>query len=188
MTTMRSRVLLGLAGLAAAWLATVAGAGQARPVRASVGRLMIEARRLEGEVGGPTEFAGAVKLWAPELTVTCERLQVWPTPTGRDVERAEAEGEVVVRRRHVDAEGVSWDLAARAERAAYDAKAATGVLEGTVELRATNAATGARLTIAADRVTYDMRTRRFRSEQVRSPVRVQWEEPEAGAGGGESQP
>ncbi len=175
-----------LLGAAAALLA--AQVKPASPGAARFGRYTIEAKHLEGTMTGPWEFSNDVTVTGPEVTVTCDRLQIWPpSKAGVDFERAEASGHVVVRARYLASDRTEWTVVGTAAFGSYDRKAGQGVLRGSVRFDGTNLTTGAVLSVAADKLIYEIKTRQFRFEKGEEPVRVQWEEPQPAAGAAEQE-
>jgi lipopolysaccharide export system protein LptA len=150
----------------------------------------ITADRFEGTLDGTGEWSGNVTLTTAGVSTTCDRLKIWLTPDQRYVQRAEATGNVVVRGRHFDASKTEWEIVGKAKTGTYEKKSGQGTLQGSVKFAATNLATGAVLSVEADRMVYDVNTRRFRFEGIARPVRGQWEEPasEGQAAPGGAQP
>jgi len=178
------RRALGVA-LALCCVAAPALAGQQKltgPARTKLGPFVIEAKHLEGVVGGAWVFSKGVTATAPSGSLSCETLKLWPTKAGRDVERAEATGKVVVRARYLASDQTEWQIVGTAGSASYDAKAGEGVLRGGVKFDGLNLTTGGKLRIGAEKLTYDLKSRQFRfdkaAEKEGAPVRVEWEEPE----------
>jgi len=112
------------------------------------------------------------------MTLTCDRLKLWPTKDGRDLERAEAFGNIAIRGRYATADGVEWKIMGEAAAAAYERKAAQAVLDGAVSFKATNAATGAVLSVEAEKLAYDVEAHTFRFSRGADPVRLEWQEPQ----------
>lgn len=179
MTTTTRRALA--ITIAISSLAALAAAGQqkpAPPASSRFGNYVIRSDYLEGNIGGAWEFSKGVTLTGPDITVTCDRLQVWPTKTGTDIERAEASGNVIVRGRYLGADKTEWKVTGTSASASYDAKAGQGVLRGGVKFDGANLSTGATVSVVADKLSYDFKTQRFRFDRGATPVRVQWQEPE----------
>jgi len=153
-------------------------AGQTPPAGARLRRGTIEGRYFEGPIQGPWEWSKGVKVVSTDLTMTCERLKLWPTKDGRDWERIEASGSIAIQGRYVAADNTEWKVVGKAEAASYDSKTGQGVLKGSVDFQATNLSTKMVVSVAADKLTYDGKTRQFRFERGDGPVRVEWEEPQ----------
>jgi lipopolysaccharide export system protein LptA len=179
MTVIR-RVVLAAALIS--MLATALMGAQTKPARQSAtrfGKYVVESKRLEGKMGGPWEFSNGVTMTAPDMTITCDNLKMWPsTKRGRDFDRAEATGNVVVRGRYAASDGTEWKVIGSAASGTYDVTAGQGVLRGGVKFDGTNQTTKALLSVAADKMIYEVKTQQFRFERGGEPVRVQWEEPE----------
>ena len=168
--------------LAAVALASLAEAGTAGQVTgagqtAKFGQYVIQSQRLEGTIGGVWEFSKAVTATGPDVTITCDSLKVWPTKSGQNVQRTEATGNVVVRGRYLASDKSEWKVIATASAGSYDAKAGQGELRGNVKFDGTNLTTGALVSVSAEKLVYDVKSRQFHFESVAEPVRVQWEEP-----------
>ena len=146
----------------------------------------VEGASLQGALQGPWEWAGSVTVKGSGLTLTCDTLKMWPTPDGRDVERVEASGNIRIAGRYVASDKTEWEVKGQAESASYERKAGQGVLKGAVSFEARNRATGAVVSAAAEKLTYDVKSRRFRFEGGERPVRMEWQEPEPQAGAGEA--
>lgn len=89
---------------------------------------------------------------------------------------------MVVRARYLASDRTEWTVVGTAAFGSYDRKAGQGVLRGSVRFDGTNLTTGAVLSVAADKLIYEIKTRQFRFEKGEEPVRVQWEEPQPAAG------
>lgn len=175
MTRTSSAWALAIAVVTAAALAL---AGQpAATSSATFGKYVIEANYSEGKMGGPWEFSQGVTVTGPDLKLTCDKLVVWPTKTGRELARAEATGKVAVTGRYTAADKTQWRVQGTAQAASYDAAAALGVLRGSVQFESVNTATGVTLTVAAEQLSYDLKTQQFRFQRGAQPVRVEWREP-----------
>ena len=159
--------------------AASAQAAQATPARAtSFGRFAVEANAWGGDIQGPWEFSKDVKVTSSDLTMTCDKLKVWPTKDGRDWERVEATGSISISGRYVAADKTVWQVTGKAESASYDAKAGRGVLKGSVQFKAVNSVTGATISAVAEKLTYDVKTRKFQFERGERQVRAELEQPE----------
>jgi lipopolysaccharide export system protein LptA len=163
-------------------LAAVAAAGKPQPASPSAtrfGKYTVESKRLEGTIGGPWEFSNGVTVTGPEMTITCDTLKMWPTSKGgRDFDRAEATGNLVLRGRYLASDKTEWKVVGSAASGTYDAKAGQGVMRGGVKFNGANQTTKAVLTVVADKMIYEVKTQQFRFERGGEPVRVEWEEPE----------
>ena len=164
-------MILGAVSLAAA------AAGKPESAGIALDKRSITADRFEGTLGGAGEWSGNVKLAAADISMTCDRLKIWLTPDQRYVLRAEAEGNIVVRGRYLDADKTEWEVVGKAKSGSYDKDSGQGALQGSVHFAATNLATKAMLSVEADRMTYNVSTRRFRFEGTTRPVRGEWQEP-----------
>lgn len=166
---------------------TLAAAGQPVSPGIALDKKGITADRFEGTLDGMGEWSGNVTLTTAGVSTTCDRLKIWLTPDQRYVRRAEATGHVVVRGRHFDASKTEWEIVGRAKTGSYEKESGQGTLQGSVKFEATNLATGVVLSVEADKMVYDVNTRRFRFEGTARPVRGEWEEPasegQAAAGG-----
>jgi lipopolysaccharide export system protein LptA len=137
----------------------------------------VQGHYLQGPIQGPWEWSEGVSVEGSGLTMTSDRLKVWPTADGRDFERVEATGSIVIKGLYVAADKTEWRILGKAASATYEAKAAQGVLRGSVSFEATNLATSAVLSVKADKLSYDFKQRRFRFERIDRPVRLEWQEP-----------
>jgi lipopolysaccharide export system protein LptA len=90
----------------------------------------------------------------------------------------EAAGNVRIEGRYRSADETEWDVDGRADSAEYDRKTQQGILSGSVTFRAKNRATGRVVSVAAERLTYDVKTECFRFERGDTPVRMEWQEPQ----------
>jgi lipopolysaccharide export system protein LptA len=190
--------MLSCIPLAVACIVLAAGAAAAAGAnRITLRSFTVEAKNWEGPIRGPWEWSKEVVVTGPGVTITCDRLKMWLTEDGRDAERVEAAGNIVVRGSFVAADKTEWKIAGKAETATYDGAAGRGTLQGSVSFEATNPVTGAVLSVQAHKLIYDLDTRHFRFERSdKKPVRVEWTEPEpepkpepaaqqqSGAGGG----
>lgn len=165
-----------------ACLMAAAAAGAAQPARyqTTFGRFTIEAKHFEGSFQdqGPWEWSGQVKVTSADLTMTCDRFKAWFTKDRRNWERVEAAGHIVITGRYVAADKTIWQVTGKADSAAFDAKSGLGMLKGAVDFKARNTTTGAAISAKADQLTYDTKTRRFKFERGKRPVRVEWQQPE----------
>ena len=177
MIDQRARTLF--MALAVVGLAAATAGSQERPARMTLGQYVLESERLEGTLQGPFELSPKVTVTGAGATITCDRLKVWPTAEGREIERAEAEGNIVVRGQYTASDRTEWRIVGKADSASYERKAGRGVLIGSVDFQAANAATGTTVSVQAHKLTYDFQTRRFQFERGAQPVRVQWQEPES---------
>jgi len=141
----------------------------------------VEGQSLQGDLGGPWEWTGNVVVTGAGLTMTCDTLRLWLTPDGHDAERIEASGNIRVQGRYVAADKTEWDIKGKAAAATYERKSAQGILRGEVSFEAKSLTTGAVVTAAADKLTYDIKTQRFRFERGEQPVRMEWKEPQPAA-------
>ncbi len=165
---------LAIALLAAAFTAPTA-AGQ--PTRMTFGDLIIEGRSFRGSIRerGPWEWEGPVTVRAPGFVMTCDALKLWPTADGGDFERVEADGNIRIEGSYRSADETEWEVDGRADSAEYDKTRQQSVLSGSVTFRAKNRATGRVVSVAAERLTYDVKAERFRFEQGDTPVRMEWQ-------------
>lgn len=157
--------------------AAAAQAGGGAAIAMELRTLTIEGGPFEGPLEGPYEWSGGVTVEAGGLTMTCDRLKLWPTSDFRDAERVEATGHIHVEGTYRTADEAEWTVEGTAKSATYDREAGTGELKGAVEFKAGNAATGAAVSASAARLVFDRSTRRFRFERGEEPVRMQWQEP-----------
>jgi len=134
----------------------------------------------------PLEWTGPVTVTGSGFTLKCSNLKMWLTPDGRDAERVEASGNVNIAGRYVASDKTEWEVKGQAESASYERKAGQGILKGSVSFEARNVATKAVVSAAAEKLTYDVKGRRFRFEGGERPVRMEWQEPEPQAGAGEA--
>jgi len=130
-----------------------------------------------GPIEGPWEWPKGAKITTADLTMTCDRLKVWFAKDARTWERVEATGHIVANGRYTAASKEQWKVFARADSATYNAQTGEGVLKGSVDFRANNLTTGAAISVAADKLTYDVRTRQFRFERGEGQVKAEWQEP-----------
>ncbi len=183
---MRKPLALGLLLVTAAAVMTAATAGAPKQTQAMAFRsFTIEGKSLQGALQGPWVWTGSVTLEGSGLTMTCETLKLWLTPDARDADRVEATGSIRIRGHYLGADKTEWDVRGQADSATYDRKAGQGILQGSVGFRARNLSTGAEVSAAAEKLTYDIKTKRFRFERGDRPVRMDWQEsqPEAQPGG-----
>jgi lipopolysaccharide export system protein LptA len=146
----------------------------------SFGGLTIEGQSWQGnfQQQGPWEWKGPVTVSSSGFTLTCDTsFKLWPTADFSDFERVEATGNVTVEGRYVTADNNAWDITGHANSATYDRESQRGTLSGAVVFEATNSVTGAALTAAAEKLTYDAKTQGFSFERGDSPVRMEWQEP-----------
>jgi len=141
----------------------------------------IEGQSLQGALQGPWEWTGSVTARTSSLTMTCDRLRMWLTPDGRDADRVEATGNIRIAGRYITTDRTEWDVDGRADSATYEGKPGRGVLQGSVSFHATNLSTGAVVSAASQKLTYDIKTKRFRFDRGEQPVRMEWQEPEPAA-------
>jgi lipopolysaccharide export system protein LptA len=167
-----------VAALAATALACAGGLGRAQSGAARFGSVTIEAQHLMGTLGGPLECSKEVKITSGDMIVNCDRLKAWPSPDGKEVVRAEASGHVRINASYVAPDQSAWKVAGTADSATHDRKSGVSVLQGSLDLKATNLTTGAVVTVVADKLTYDAAAGQFQFERVGKPVRVVWEQPE----------
>ncbi len=146
----------------------------------------VEGQSVQGALQGPWEWAGPVTVKGSGFTLTCDSLKMWLTPDGREAERVEASGNIRIAGRYVAGDKTEWDVKGRAEAASYERKAGQGVLKGSVSFEARNLSTGAVVSAAAEKLTFDVKSKRFRFERGERPVRMEWQEPEPQAGAGEA--
>jgi lipopolysaccharide export system protein LptA len=175
MTSRSCTCILVIALAAASGAAAVARQDRAPGI--SLDAYTITADQFEGVLGGPGEWSGNVTIAGADAKATCDSLKVWPAADGKEILRARAKGNIAIRGRYLAADKTEWRIVGKADSAAYERESGQGTLEGSVTFEATNASTGAAVTVAADRLTYDVKTRRFRFEGVQQPVRGQWREP-----------
>ena len=150
-----------------------------------MGEYRIEAARVIASLpAGWQEFSGGVTMTGPSMTLTCDRLKTWLAPKGQGLARAEASGHVVAQGRYVDAEKNEWRVRATADSARYNREAGKGVLEGSVDAEAINTATGDRVSVKAQTVTYDAKTHLLDLAGNAQPVDVKYQPaaPQAKAG------
>lgn len=138
----------------------------------------VEGQSLQGDLGGPWEWTGKVVVTGSGITLTCDSLKLWLTPDGRDAERIEASGNIRVQGRYVAADKTEWEVNGKAAAASYERKTGQGSLRGEVNFEAKNLATGAMINAAAEKLIYDLKTKRFRFERGEQPVRMEWQEPQ----------
>lgn len=134
----------------------------------------------------PLEWTGPVIVTGSGFTLNCSSLKMWLTPDGRDAERVEASGNIRIAGRYVASDKTEWEMKGRAESASYERKAGEAILQGSVSFEARNRSTGAVVSAAAEKLTYDVKSRRFRFEGGERPVRMEWQEPEPEAAAGEA--
>jgi len=137
----------------------------------------VEGQAWGGPIEGPWEWSGQVTVASADMTLTCDRLKLWPTKDGRDLERAEASGNIAIRGRYTAADGAEWKILGKAAAVTYESKAGQGVLHGSVNFEATNLATRAVLSVEAEKLTYDVKARTFHFSRGTEPVRLEWQEP-----------
>jgi len=154
------------------------GAGGEARNRVAFRTFSVEGQDWGGPIEGPWEWSGGVTVTSADMTLTCDRLKLWPTKDGRDLERAEASGNIAIRGRYATADGAEWKIMGEAAAAAYERKAAQAMLDGAVTFKATNAATGAVLSVEAEKLAYDVEARTFRFSRGADPVRLEWQEPQ----------
>jgi lipopolysaccharide export system protein LptA len=136
----------------------------------------VEGRTVQGPIRGPWEWTGGVTVRGSGITVTADSLKLWPSPDGRDADRIEANGNVRVEGRYVQADQ-SWEFTGKAAVATYERASSEGVMRGSVTFHATNSVTGAAVSAAADKMIYSFKTRHFRFERGDKPVHMEWQEP-----------
>jgi len=175
-----------LFGLVAGAMTSALAAAPKQTQRMAFRSFTVEGTSLQGALQGPWEWAGSVTVKGSGLTLTCDSLKMWLTPDGRDVERVEASGNIRIAGRYVASDKTEWEVKGQAESASYERKAGQGILKGSVSFEARNRATGAVVSAAAEKLTYDVKGRRFRFEGGERPVRMEWQEPEPQAGAGEA--
>ncbi len=164
-------LILALLAMAAA----LAAAGQTSGM--AFRSFTVEGRTVTGQLRGPWTWTGGVTVKGSGITLNAENLKVWPSSDGRDADRIEATGNVKVEGRFIASDQTTWDFSGKAAGASYDRAAGEGVMRGEVAFRATNTATGAVISAAADRMVYTLKTRQFRFERGDRPVRMEWQEP-----------
>jgi lipopolysaccharide export system protein LptA len=157
-------------------LLTVAFAGQSAPAGAPFPGGTIEGE-FSGPIQGPWEWSKGAKITTADLTMTCDRFKVWFTKDGRGWDRAEATGHIVINGRYTAANKDQWRVFGRAESGTYDSQTGQGVLKGSVDFRASNLTTGAVISVSADKLTYDVKTRQFRFDKGEGQVKAEWRQP-----------
>jgi lipopolysaccharide export system protein LptA len=174
---MRRRLVqvLAIAVLAGTALTHVL-AGQSAPAGAPFPGGTIEGE-FSGPIQGPWEWSKGAKITTADLTMTCDRLKVWLTKDGRGWDRVEATGHIVANGRYTAANKDQWKVFGRAESGTYGSQTGQGVLKGSVDFRASNLTTGAIISVSADKLTYDVKTRQFRFDKGGSQVKMEWQQP-----------
>lgn len=175
---MRRPLVVSLALAYISLLSFISLAGAPPRQTAAFRSFSVEGQSVQGDLGGPWEWTGNVVVTGSGLTMTCDSLKLWLTPDGRDAERIEASGNIRVQGRYVAADKTEWDIKGKATTASYERKNAQGILRGAVSFEAKNQVTGAILNAAAEKLIYDMKTKRFRFERGDQPVRMEWQEPQ----------
>ena len=175
MAQQRARTLLITVAVLVLAAAAVA---EDRPARMTLGGYVLESERMEGTLQGPFELSPKVTATGGGMTITCDQLKVWPSPEGKQIERAEAEGNILIRGRYTASDRTEWRVIGKANSASYERKQARAVLVGSVSFQATNDATGAAVSVEAEKLVYDLPTRHFQFVRGAQPVRVEWQEPE----------
>ena len=128
-------------------------------------------------ITGPWEFSDHVTVSGSGLTMTCDRVKVWPSSDRRGLARLEAVGNIVVKGSYRAEDKTEWKVLGNAESATYDFPTGQGMLLGKVRFQATNTADQTTVSVTAHRMTYDAKTNSFRFERKDTPVRVEWQEP-----------
>ena len=175
-----------LFGLVAGAMTSALAAAPKQTQRMAFRSFTVEGTSLQGALQGPWEWAGSVTVKGSGLTLTCDSLKMWLTPDGRDAERVEASGNIRIAGRYVASDKTEWEVKGQAESGSYERKAGLGILKGAVSFEARNLSTGAVVSAAAEKLTYDLKSKRFRFERGERPVRMEWQEPEPQAGAGEA--
>ncbi|HUU53980.1 MAG TPA: LptA/OstA family protein [Armatimonadota bacterium] len=175
-----------LLGMAAGAMTAALAAAPEQTQRMAFRSFTVEGTSLQGALQGPWEWAGSVTVKGSGLTLTCDSLKMWLTPDGRDAERVEASGNIRIAGRYVASDKTEWEVKGQAESGSYERKAGLGILKGAVSFEARNLSTGAVVSAAAEKLTYDLKSKRFRFERGERPVRMEWQEPEPQAGAGEA--
>jgi len=169
--------LMLASALAAICLSAPAAAGQQPGLKMTFREAVIESDVLSGPFPGPWEFSGHVTVSGSGITMTCERVKVWPTSDRRGLERLEAVGSIVIHGSYRAQDKTEWKVLGKAESATYDFATKQGVLAGKVDFQAANPVDHTTVSVTAGRMTYDAKTASFRFERKDNPVRVEWQEP-----------
>lgn len=171
--------LMLASALAAICLSAPAAAGQQPGLKMTFREADIESDVLRGPFPGPGpwEFSGHVTVSGSGITMTCERVKVWPSSDRRGLARLEAVGNIVVKGSYRAEDKTEWKVLGNGESATYDFATGQGMLLGKVRFQATNTADQTTVSVTAHRMTYDAKTASFRFERKDNPVRVEWQEP-----------
>ena len=170
--------LMLASALAATCLSAPAASGQQPGTKMAFREAHIISQLVRGPITGPWEFSDRVTVSGSGITMTCERLKVWPSSDRRGLARLEAVGNIVVEGSYRAEDKTDWKVLGKAESATYDFATGQGVLLGKVRFQATNAADQTTLSVTADKMIYDAKTASVRFERKDNPVHVEWQEPE----------
>lgn len=170
--------LMLASALAATCLSAPAASGQQPGTKMAFREAHIISQLVRGPITGPWEFSDHVTVSGSGITMTCERLKVWPSSDRRGLARLEAVGNIVVEGSYRAEDKTDWKVLGKAESATYDFATGQGVLLGKVRFQATNAADQTTLSVTADKMIYDAKTASVRFERKDNPVHVEWQEPE----------
>ena len=163
--------------LTATCLTAPAAGGQPAGATMAFREAHIISQLVRGPITGPWEFSDHVTVSGSGITMTCDRLKVWPSPDRRGLARLEAVGNIVVESSYRAEDKTEWKVLGKAESATYDFATGQGVLVGKVDFQAANPVDHTTVSVTADRMTYDAKTASFRFERKDNPVRVEWQEP-----------
>ena len=169
--------LMLASALAATCLSAPAAAGQQPGAKMTFREAHITSDVLGGRFPGPWEFSGHVTVSGSGITLTCDRVKVWPSSDRRGLARLEAVGNIVVEGSYRAEDKTEWQVVGKAESATYDFATGQGALVGKVDFQAANPIDHTTVSVTADTMTYDAKTRSFRFERKDNPVRVEWQEP-----------
>ena len=169
--------LMLASALAAICLSSPAAAGQQPGTKMAFREAHIISQLVRGPITGPWEFSDHVTVSGSGITMTCERVKVWPSSDRRGLARLEAVGNIVVKGSYRAEDKTEWEVLGKAESATYDFASGRGVLLGKVDFQAANPIDHTTVSVTADRMTYDAKTSSFRFERKDNPVRVEWQEP-----------
>ena len=169
--------LMLASALAATCLSSPAAGGQQPGTKMAFREAHIISQLVRGPITGPWEFSDRVTVSGSGITMTCERLKVWPSSDRRGLARLEAVGNIVVEGSYRAEDKTEWEVLGKAESATYDFATGQGVLLGKVDFQAANPIDHTTVSVTADRMTYDAKTSSFRFERKDNPVRVEWQEP-----------
>jgi len=163
--------------LAATCLSAPAAAGQQPGAKMTFREADITSDVLSGPITGPWEFSDHVTVSGSGITMTCDRVKVWPSTDRRGLARLEAVGSIVIHGSYRAEDKTEWQVVGKAESATYHFATGQGVLAGKVDFQAANPVDHTTVSVTAHRMTYDAKTASFRFERKDNPVRVEWQEP-----------